>query len=133
MHIIFLVGLVWWFGFVMVGCLVGWSVGRSVGWMTVWHITCTCIFTCMYSLSGLVGRLFGSFLIFLLCLFLEFKLLYDSYFGHGSLPTIVTGLECVGNEGSLLDCRHNKADALSSCSSSSIVGIVCKGERMLTS
>ena len=59
--------------------------------------------------------------------FSEFKLLYDSYFGHGSLPTIVTGLKCSGNEKNLLECVHKKADALSSCSSSSVVGIICKG------
>ena len=57
----------------------------------------------------------------------EFQLLYDSYFGHGALPTTVTGLECTGSEASLLECRHSKADALSSCSSSSVVGIRCKG------
>lgn len=53
--------------------------------------------------------------------------MYDSYFGHGSLPTTVTSLECTGSEASLLECRHSKADALSSCSSSSVVGIRCKG------
>ena len=50
-----------------------------------------------------------------------------SYFGTGTGPVIISNLYCSGSENNILDCSHNKIDALTYCGVDDIAGLVCLG------
>ena len=50
----------------------------------------------------------------------------NSYFGQGTGLVLVTGVTCVGNEASLLQCGHLLST--SSCGHSSEAGVLCPGK-----
>ena len=51
-----------------------------------------------------------------------------SYFGTGIGPVIFSYLGCSGSENNILDCSHNKINALRSCGVGQIAGLVCLGK-----
>ena len=51
-----------------------------------------------------------------------------SYFGTGIGPVIISNLYCSGSENNILDCSHNKINALTNCGVGQIAGLVCLGK-----
>ena len=51
-----------------------------------------------------------------------------SYFGTGIGPVIISNLYCSGSENNILDCSHNKINALTYCGVGQIAGLVCLGK-----
>ena len=51
-----------------------------------------------------------------------------SYFGTGIGPVTISNLDCSGSENNILDCSHNKINALTYCGVGQIAGLVCLGK-----
>ena len=54
-------------------------------------------------------------------------MLKGAEFGEGSGPIFLEGINCIGNEDSLLNCSQDTPIGLSACDHSSDVGVRCKG------
>ena len=78
------------------------------------------IFLCLYQMSRKVLLYF---------LYTTGSVAYTySYFGTGIGPVIISNLYCSGSENNILDCSHNKINALTSCGVGQIAGLVCLGK-----
>ena len=53
--------------------------------------------------------------------------LYNSYFGNGEGPYHLSGLDCHGNESTLLDCPRYRTIGYHQCSSGNDAGVRCDG------
>ena len=55
-----------------------------------------------------------------------------SYFGTGIGPVIISNLYCSGSENNILDCSHNKINALTYCGVGQFAGLVCLGKLIVS-
>ena len=53
---------------------------------------------------------------------------YNGYFGQGTGPVLLSDVGCSGSEDNILECSHNKQNALTYCSAYDSAGVTCIGK-----